>query len=337
MNRLFKLVALSVAAPIALLLVGGTFGLGQQTQYQVSLETKEKNVTVKINGDVFATFDGATYDKPILYPIYGPGQVGMTRNWPMKEDVEGEAHDHPHHKSMWISHEISGVNFWGESGGKVNTERIKTSFAGKPTDVFQTTSSWVKKADGKTLLTDQSTYRFGATETSRWIDCTVKFQATHGDFQFDDTKEGLFAIRTHPDLRLTAKPKHGVEEVFGKAINSEGVTGKEIWGKQAKWLLYHGPIDDKHMSVAMYDHPGNLRHPTTWHARDYGLVTANPFGMHHFLGKEKGAGAFVVKNGDSLTLRYRVEFIEGEAAPDDIEGRYQAFAASPIVELKIQK
>ena len=77
----------------------------------------------------------------------------------------------------------------------------------------------------------------------------------------------------------------------------------------------------------MYDHPSNLRHATTWHARDYGLVTANPFGMHHFLGKEKGAGAFVVKDGETLTLRYRVDFIKGNPAVEDIEKRFENFAA----------
>ena len=292
----------------------------------ISFNGKDKSMDVLIDGDLFTTLDYGNYEKPILYPILGPGQIGMTRNWPMKEGIEGEAHDHPHHKSMWISHEISGVDFWAEKGGSVKTMSVEQNakrFNEK--NAIRATSFWVRKSDGKTLLTDWTVYRFGVGESSRWIDCTVTYKASHGDFQFDDTKEGLFAIRTHPDLRLTAKPKQGVSEVFGSAINSEGATGKEIWGKAAKWVLYQGPIDDTPMSIAMYDDPTNLRHPTTWHARDYGLVTANPFGQHHFLGKDKGAGAYVVKDGDSLTLRYRVEFIQGIASVADIEKRYEVF------------
>lgn len=49
--------------------------------------------------------------------------------------------------------------------------------------------------------------------------------------------------------------------------------------------------------------------------------------MHHFLGKEKGAGAFVVKDGETLTLRYRVDFIKGNPAVEDIEKRFENFAA----------
>lgn len=300
----------------------------------VELKDTGKRVNVKLGDELFTEFDYSDYNKPILYPIFGPGQVGMTRNFPMNEEVEGEAHDHPHHKSMWISHEISGVDFWGESEGKVITEKVETEFSGspKPANVLRSTSTWRKKVDNTPILTDQTTYWFGGDKKSRWIDCLVKFKATFGDIQFDDTKEGLFAIRTHPDLRLNAAPSRGVEEVFGSAVNSEGITGKAIWGKKAKWLLYKGMIDGKPMSIAMYDHPGNLRHPTTWHARDYGLVTANPFGMHHFLNKNKGAGAFRIAKDDDLALRYRVEFFRGEVSPSEVEACYQDFARNELVE-----
>ena len=306
---------------------------GNQIDATVSFDKTQNRVNVDLDGKLFTTFDVVKYRKPIFYPVYGPGQISMTRTWPMKDDAKGESKDHPHHKSMWISHEISGVDFWSEKGGTVVSELIETEFAGNPTNVFRATSQWIKNGNTEPLLTDQTTYWFGGDESSRWMNCLIKYQATHGDFEFDDTKEGLFAIRTHPDLRLTAKPKSGVKEVFGKAINSEGITGKAIWGKQAKWLLYYGEIDGTPMSIAMYDHPSNLRHPTTWHARDYGLVTANPFGMHHFLGKPKGSGTFKVASGNTLELRYGVEFFKGIATPTLIEQKYESFAKRYLSDL----
>lgn len=45
-------------------------------------------------------FTGAR--RPYLYPIIGPTGAGMTRNYPMKEDVAGEEKDHPHHKGLWF-------------------------------------------------------------------------------------------------------------------------------------------------------------------------------------------------------------------------------------------
>ncbi len=303
----------------------------------VSIEKTQTQVNIALDGQLFTTFDFDQYNKPIFYPILGPGQISMTRDWPMKNDTAGESKDHPHHKSMWISHEISGIDFWSEKGGAVKNESVETNFAGDPLNVLRATSKWIKKSDGKPLLTDQTTYWFGGDQSSRWINCLIQYHASHGEIEFDDTKEGLFAIRTHPDLRLTAKPKAGVQQVFGQAINSEGVTGKSIWGKQAKWVLYYGEIDGKPMSVAMYDHPTNLRHPTTWHARDYGLVTANPFGLHHFLGRPKGSGTFKVHSGKSLELRYGVEFFKGIANPVLIEQKYKFFAAKTLPHLTAKR
>ncbi len=295
----------------------------QSASKQVSIESDDDQVTVKIGDELFTRLLIREYDKPILYPINGPGQIGMTRSWPMQDDVDGEAHDHPHHKSMWFSHEINGVDFWGEKGGTTKVLAIDTKSGEK--DSFRTNSFWVRKDNGKTVLTDLTTYRFGFDQKSRWIDVEVALSASHGAVTFDDTKEGTFAVRTHPDLRLTANPKQGVKEVHGSALNSNGETGKQIWGKAAKWVMYSGPIDGVPMSIAIFDHSDNIRHPTTWHARDYGLVAANPFGLHHFTGAEKGAGAYTIENGGKLVLRYRTVFFAGIRKTDDVETMWQSF------------
>ena len=91
------------------------------------------------------------------------------------------------------------------------------------------------------------------------------------------------------------------------------------------------------MSMAMFDHPTNLRHPTTWHARDYGLVTANPFGLHHFLREPKGAGAFTIREGGNLFLRYRIEFFQGDVSVAEVERKFQSFAAKELANLVFSK
>ena len=302
---------------------------------QVTLTKKSGKVDVLLGGELFTRLDYKTYGKPILYPIFAPGQISMTRDWPMKPDSVGEGHDHPHHKSMWVGHKIDGLDFWTEKGGIVQTVEATTKFVDGTSNAILSKSHWNRRSDGQTMLSDETVYWFGGDENSRWINCLIDFQASHGDIVFDDTKEGLFAIRTHPDLRLTADSKAAgeqarVDQVFGNAINSEGVTGKEVWGKRAKWILYYGSIDGKPVSLAMYDHPTNLRHPTTWMARDYGLVAANPFGLHYFLGKEKGAGEFKVPQGDNLQLRYRVEFFKGIVTSELVEQKFQAFAKQSL-------
>ena len=130
---------------------------------------------------------------------------------------------------------------------------------------------------------------------------------------FPAFKDGFFGIRTHPDLRLTANPKHGVKEVFGQAVNSEGIVGKKIWGKRADWVHYFGKIDGKPSGIAFLSHPSNSsknNQKAWWHARDYGLISANPFAPD----KMGGDGPKTLAKGDSIGFRYQVILYAKEAA-----------------------
>src|ERR1017187_1230432 len=53
---------------------------------------------VEINGQLFTEYLYKDVPRPYCYPLIGPGDVAMTRNWPTK-DTPGEEHDHPHHRS----------------------------------------------------------------------------------------------------------------------------------------------------------------------------------------------------------------------------------------------
>ena len=69
---------------------------------------------VEINGQLFTEYFYKDVPRPYCYPLIGPGDVAMTRNWPMK-DTPGEEHDHPHHRSLWFAHgAINGHDFWSE-------------------------------------------------------------------------------------------------------------------------------------------------------------------------------------------------------------------------------
>ena len=147
--------------------------------------------------------------------------------------------------------------------------------------------------------------------------------ASEGDVLFGDTKEGTMAIRMAPALRLRGKV------AAGEVRNSEGVTGKAVWGKRARWIDYRGPIDGATVGIALFDHPKNHGQPCRWHARDYGLLAANPFGVHHFEGKPKGAGGLELKKGSQLRLRYRFLFHDGELSAEELEKRWARWAKPP--------
>ena len=296
----------------------------KEKETHISLEKKNGTIVVMAGDELFTRYDFSSHEKPVLHPVFGPQQIRMTRDWPMKV-TDGEANDHPHHKSMWLGHEINGIDFWSEKTGTVKHDSVVKLDTDR--NCFAVKNNWISKKDGSIVCTEDSTFGFGGSKNKRWIDATHTFNASHGDVHFEDTKEGMFALRTHPDLRLNPDKKRGVEQVFGNAINSQGTTGKAIWGQSAKWVYYWGTIDEKVVGIAIFDHPTNFRHPTTWHAREYGLVAANPFGLHHFKKVKKGDGAHTVKKGGQITFRYRVVFQLGKQSPDELNRQFDEWVA----------
>ena len=285
-----------------------------------TLEKGKGKVTVNLDGQLFTEYlyDGHGRSKPVLYPVIGPGGARMTRDYPFKQGRPGEAFDHPHHASLWFTHgEVNGISFWhvGKNTGTIRHQK----FLKLEGNTLTTANQWLS-AKAEEQCSDQTTISFHANGANRAIDFDITVHASAGDVTFGDTKEGSMGIRTHPALRL----KGSVAK--GKAVNSEGVSGKAVWGKRAKWVDYWGPIGSQTVGVAIFDHPGNPRHPTWWHARDYGLVAANPFGVHNFERKPKGTGDLVIKKGEKVRFRYRFLFHEGDVETAKIEDRWTLWA-----------
>lgn len=297
----------------------------------IRLDVQPTHVEVSLGDSLFARFQHSDEAKPYFYPVLGPGQVSMTRHWPLDKSHTEEPVDHPHHKALWFSHIINGIDFWSEHQGSVKVDQIEIVGSGLPTGhdtdstFLRVTSSWRDKSDDSVVLTDQSVYRFGADENHRWIDATIEFRASHGPVVFEDTKEGTFAIRVPPSFQFDSQQKRKFPDAVGSARNSSGQVDSDIWGQAAKWVVYLGLIDDQRFAIAMFDHPSNLRHPTTWHARDYGLFAANPFGLHDFKREPKGSGQHRLAEGETLQLRYRVLFIADHPTDQQLEKWYQDF------------
>lgn len=279
-------------------------------------------IEITIDGELFSRYHFKEVSRPFLWPVYGPGQTPMTRDWPMGKGPNDQE-DHPHHKSLWFAHgEINGVDFWSEARGAGTTlhQEFVEIESGKESGVIKSRNKLVDR-EAKVIATDLRTIRVYNTRPHRLMDFEITVFASEGDLVFGDTKEGTMAIRVAPTMRL----KGAVGQ--GHILNSEGVKDGATWGARAKWCDYSGPVNGRVVGVAIFDSPDNPRHPTWWHVRDYGLFAANPFGQHDFEKKEKGVGDLTVRAGDSVTFRYRFYFHEGDAAQAAVEARYQEFAA----------
>jgi hypothetical protein len=315
----------------AIMVAGVGRAAAQPPGAEVRLDRESSAVTVTLSGKPFTRYVFAGHPKPILFPVHGPDGVPLTRSWPMVADVAGEPHDHPHHESFWFNHgSVNGIDFWAHKadaeGRRPRIEHVAiTACTGGSTGVLETTNRWLA-ADGTVVCTDSRRLEFAGDDAVRTIDFAVTVRADHGPLVFGDTKEGTFALRVRPELQL--KDTNGSKGAAGHIVNSAGERDAAVWGRPARWVDYHAPLDGRTVGVAILDHPANLRHPSHWHARDYGLFAANPFGLHDFTGAAKGAGDHTVPAGGALTLRYRVVLHRGDAVAAGIEERWRAWAGA---------
>jgi len=278
----------------------------------VKITDLKDKLKVEINGELFTEYNFKDKNAafPYFYPLIGPTGINITRHWPMAE-AENEEHDHPHHRSLWFTHgEVNGFDFWLGASGKIVHDKFTEIKSGPEVGIIQSQNKWVAK-DGQIVCTDIRTHRFYNTPQGKMMDFEITINASNGKVVLGDTKEGSMALRLAPSMRVEGKVGKG------HIINSEGNQDKDAWGKRASWCDYYGPLNGEVVGVAIFDHPKNLRHPTWWHVRTYGLFAANPFGVHYFEQKPKGTGDLTIQAGESLTFRYRLSFHKG----DDKQGK----------------
>ncbi|MCU1235068.1 MAG: hypothetical protein JWP63_3035 [Candidatus Solibacter sp.] len=291
-------------------------------QVKITAQGKEK-ISVEIDGKPFTDFYiGPETVKPYLHPLRAADGTVVTRGFPMVSDVPGELHTDLHHRGLWFAlGNVNGYDFWaneesekgtGEGKGRIVLERVEKLAPGKKSGMIQASFAW-KNPAGQTLLIESRKMTFYSDARLRMIDFDITLSPQQ-DVTFGDTKDGMFSIRLAAPLE-EAQPKDIAEpKRTGKLVNASNKSGeKNVWGKRSPWVDDSGQIDGKTVGVAILDHPGNPRTPTYWHARAYGLIGANIFGVHDFEADKTRDGSLTIRPGQPLRFRYRVVVHAGDA------------------------
>jgi hypothetical protein len=273
---------------------------------------------LRLKGKEVASFYcGVEWDKPFLYPIRTVSGKTLSRGYPI-EKIAGEETDHNWHRGIFYGHGmINGHDFWRELG-REKTSRLVVK--GIPNTAGASVSAAIDMItpDGKSLGSMRQQFSIEDRGSLRFIDAVIAIQAVHGALTFGDTDDGGFAFRLKDAFR---------QDRGAKLCNSSGLEGTEnIWGKPAHWVDYSAVVDGAPAGVAVFDHPGNLRHPTAWHARGYSLCSANPFAAKSFSKGKAPDGSYTLAAGATLRLRYRVVIHEGPLDPAGVEKLYRAWA-----------
>jgi hypothetical protein len=288
-------------------------------------------IDILIGGNLFTTYRyGSELTKPILYPVKSPSGIVLTRGFPF-EIIPGESNDHPHHMGIFFTYDkVNNDGFWNNTTSPPQVKHIKTTKM--ENGQLSTISRWVGK-NGNTLLEEKRDMVFSAGPDQYVIDFTIVLtsraaaeqdEAGHDEtVVFRDTKEGMFAIRVADWL--------SEDKGTGKYLDSDGNMGEpNIWGKKAAWVRLEGTKDGKTVGIAIFNHPTSTNFPTFWHARGYGLFSANPLGQLDFL---KGRNVenpqplnFTLYPSQSALFRFRMIIYEGQKSAENLEREFQNFA-----------
>jgi hypothetical protein len=298
----------------------------------VELKRHDNRIDVSIAGKPFTTYYFLpNVAKPYLMPLRTTSGVVVTRGFPVENDVSaGDAKAssfEPHQRPLYWGHgNIDGLDFWQEqvfdhyytdhghqAYGHAKLLNIKTEAESITADFS------LRDPSDREIAQERQVYRFGGEGAVRRVDCEFTLIATAGPIVFGDTKEGSFGIRL-------AKELSGPGVVM---TNSAGAHGeKEIWGKPADWVSYQGEVGGAPVTVTVFDHPSSFRHPTTWHARAYGLFAANPFGWREFTRDAEKDGSWTVEEGKQIVFKYRVLIADGKQSAEDLSKAYSQYSVT---------
>jgi hypothetical protein len=300
-------------------------------------ELPDGQLSISVAGEHFSTYHfGSDVVRPYFYPVVGPGGHSVVRNYPMIVDVPGETQDHPHHKGLYVAHgDVNGTDNWSEGANHCTMRH--TGFArlvsGPVYGAFDETVEWLDR-EARVVLTETrrvTVFNLGGDE--RMLDVSLRLNAGSGTVTFGDTKEGgLISIRVASSMD---GPTRSRPDGKGQIVNSyDGRQEDETWGKRAMWCDYYGPVAGETIGVCLMDHPTNPRYPTHWHVRAYGLMTANPFGLHDFYNdSDTHRGDWTIPAYESRNFLYRVLIHRGSTEGGMVRERYHDFVNIPSVEL----
>ncbi len=259
--------------------------------------------------------------KPYVQQLFSPAGVNILRDAPA---------DHLHHHALMFAVKVDGVNFWEEtpSAGK----QLHKSF----TDV---------KTDVKSVVENDKrfeTRNAGFTEHIDWINSSrellLKEHRKIDVRQGTDLGATLLTWQSTFELpdgtesaTITGSHYHGLGMRFtksmdlaGRHFNADGKQGTVFRGNElllrSTWCAYTANADGKSVTVAMFGHPQNPRHPATWFTmtKPFAYLAAT-MNLH----KEP----LKVKSGKPLVLRYAVAVWDGKVDNDRIDKLYKRWTA----------
>jgi hypothetical protein len=288
--------------------------------------------------------------KPHFHPLFSPQGKRITRAFPMEKDVPGETKDHVHHRGVWVGHQIVildnkdpnqkplNANFWAEAVNPLNQQlgkqictKVEEPQTGSGRASVVTHNTW-QTVSGTKVLEETRTVHLHDLGAAQLIVLDVDLHATEGAITFGDEKDGFFALRVNDDMAETRKKGGLLENAEGKQhmeTKPQNPDRAGCWGLKSDWVDYSGIVDGEKVGITLFDHPKNPVR-ACWHARNYGLLSANPFGRAKSKFPDAKEGDLVkLPAGEHLRFRYAALIHPGDVREGKVAEHFQRFVNLP--------
>jgi len=248
--------------------------------------------------------------KPYVQQLYSPGGINVLRDAP---------HDHLHHHALMYAVAVDGVNFWeeqtepGRQQHKLFGDMRIDKNGGAPNAGFTEQIDWINPRSKELLLKERRTIKV----------CQLNgVKATLLNW-----KSSLAVPSGRKSMTLTGSHYFGLGMRFlesmdkgGEFLNAAGQTGDIVRGAErlarADWCAYTAKADGKIVTIAIFGHAENQRHPTHW------FTMTTPFAyLAATLNLHKEP--LEVTSDKPLELRYAVAVWDGRIDKSKIDQVYQ--------------
>jgi len=315
---------------IALLCVGtmclwhSVSARGADSVGKVAFREKPGQVVIDIGGKTAVTY--VYEDSQILRPYFTGlktlSGVQVTRHHPPRKGIDSDDHA-TMHPGLWLAFgDIGGSDFWRNKGRVKHAGFVRKPYSNARGSGFAVRNQYM--GDDGIICEEISRIRIVVRPAGWLILWDSEFRSDEDSFYFGDQEEMGLGVRLATPIAV--KNKKG-----GRILDDkDNINEKQIWGKPSLWCDYAGLIEGEFAGVMIMPDPDNFA-PCRWHVRDYGFMTANPFGKKAFnLGEP---GKVTVEKGKSLRLRFGI-LLHGskDEKETDLDAAYKDF-----LELRAQR
>lgn len=222
--------------------------------------------------------------------------------------------DHIHHHGLMLALGVDGVDFWTEAPPERMGRQVPRGPAAFAATRIAQTLDW--QTPGGTNLIEETrlvTVRAGADGRPSVVTWESALRPAEGRANVRLWGRHYFGL----GLRFVRDFDGAVEFLFRPGATNRVVKGDERL-TPGRWCAARGAIGGKPVTVAMFDHPANPRHPAEW------FTMAKPFAyMSATLGIEKSPMALPA--GRDLRLRWAVTLWDGHVAAAAVDAEWTAW------------